>query len=174
MKLICHKCGNEFTGFSSRLRFCSNPCRLWGRVNTAGPDECWLWTGGTKRGYGALRLSDQTVEYAHRLSWMLNNGPIPKGMDVLHRCDTPRCVNPQHMFLGTQQDNVKDMDQKGRRNPVRGERGGRARLTEAQVIEIRLLYANTDTTYHKLGCLFGVDFNTIQAIVSRRNWAHVK
>ena len=73
----------------------------------------------------------------HRVSYEIHAGPIPDGLDVLHRCDVPTCVNPAHLFLGTQRDNVADMDAKGRRRPARGERDGAAKLTEEQVLKIR-------------------------------------
>lgn len=75
---------------------------------------CWMWTGGIVHGYGCWEV-DGRRERAHRWAWELFVGPIPEGMHVLHRCDNPPCVNPNHLFLGTQTDNVQDMDAKGRR-----------------------------------------------------------
>src|SRR4029450_10668027 len=90
--------------------------RFWKYI-TPGPfDECWLWQGApSKMGYGRIAI-DKTgaTAYAHRVSWEFHFGPIPAGMMVCHRCDTPMCVNPYHLFLGTQADNLIDMRRKGR------------------------------------------------------------
>lgn len=77
-------------------------------------DKCWLWTGATnEHGYGKLSANG-SWRLAHRVSWNLSNGEIPDNLQVLHRCDTPACVNPAHLFLGTHADNMRDMKQKGR------------------------------------------------------------
>ena len=79
-------------------------------------NDCWLWTGAVnEHGYGRLTLGRTYKRYAHRASWESSFGAIPEGLNVLHRCDTPRCINPAHLFLGTRADNVHDMDSKGRR-----------------------------------------------------------
>ena len=96
---------------------------------------CWLWTANCVRGYGRIKVEGRSRQ-AHRISWELNVGAIPEGMNVLHRCDTPPCVNPGHLFLGTAMDNIHDMIGKGRAR-IRGEQSGRAKLTKAQVAEIR-------------------------------------
>lgn len=86
--------------------------RFWAKVNKT--DGCWLWTGSTRWfGHGALHVNGRRT-LTHRYSWTLANGPIPDGQSVLHRCDTPACVRPDHLFLGTQTDNVADMVQKNR------------------------------------------------------------
>ena len=115
---------------------------FWSRVERA--EDCWTWTGPRfPSGYGRTRIG-QLQTTAHRVAWMLTNGPIPSGMVVMHTCDNPPCVRPAHLTLGSYRDNARDMVEKRRAFPqnhpdrmARGERSGRARLTEQQVEEIR-------------------------------------
>lgn len=89
--------------------------RFWGRVIKGDSDDCWLFSGsGTPNGYGRLRDERRGSTLAHRFSWEIHFGPVPEGMNVLHRCDVRRCVRPDHLFLGTQADNMADMVAKGR------------------------------------------------------------
>jgi len=87
---------------------------FWSRVNKTA--SCWLWTGATVKGYGYLKVppSPRRTMYAHRVVWCLRYGQPPNGMCILHRCDNPLCVNPDHLFLGTHADNMRDASAKGR------------------------------------------------------------
>lgn len=97
--------------------------RFWSKVNIS--TSCWNWIGClNNKGYGEFRVWKTWSEYAHRFSWALHFGPIPNGLKVLHRCDNPRCVRPDHLFLGTQADNVADMLAKGRESHDHGQKGG--------------------------------------------------
>ena len=156
------------------------PTRFWRRVNKDGPlhpvhGRCWLWTGSMfGSGYGQFCIHPRTVR-AHRYSWELHKGEIEDGKIVMHKCDNRSCVNPDHLFLGTTQDNIDDMMAKGR-DRVIGVRNGRAVLTEDQVKEIRLLHANRTKNYgftKKVAELFGVSHGAIQGIVHGRKWKHL-
>src|ERR1035437_1496940 len=114
--------------------------RYWGRViKPRDPQKCWGWRGANVQGYGVLGLTvvvgKCTSVRVSRLSWEIHKGSIPKGFFVLHKCDNPPCTNPRHLFLGTQADNMKDMDKKGRRGDSahHGEAHPCAKLVEAQV-----------------------------------------
>jgi hypothetical protein len=141
---------------------------------------CHIWTGHvTRRGYGLLidgqRSTKVVKRPAHRVSWELHNGPIPDGMSVLHKCDVPACVNPEHLFLGTQADNMRDMDAKGRRknSPRPGELNGNALLTDTKVLKIKKLRAR-GWTYKQIGAEIGVHATTVFGIISGKSWKHLK
>lgn len=111
------------------------------------------------------------MEKAHRVAWLLERGPIPHGVKILHRCDNPPCVNWRHLFDGTMQDNVDDMMAKGRQVSKRGEEHPFAVLTEAQVQEIRARYVGGDHSYASLARLFGMSKSQIGSILTRKKWA---
>jgi hypothetical protein len=141
---------------------------------------CWLWTGHlTNAGYGQFLISkrENHRECAHRASWMIYCGPIPNGMSVCHKCDVRSCVNPEHLFLGTNFDNMRDAAAKGRmkwKNPerptlLRGEVYHQARLTTAAVREIRASTASGVEAARR----YGVTPVTISRIRRRIIWKHV-
>lgn len=148
--------------------------RFWRRVEKS--DGCWLWTGHRNRdGYGMIGLERSGgIERTHRLSWIFANGPIPAGMSVLHRCDMPACVRPDHLFIGTQADNIHDMDAKGRarKNPRRGEAVHWTKLKAEDIPVIRSLSAD-GLNNTQIGKRFGVHRLTIHLILNGKNWSHV-
>lgn len=142
--------------------------RFWAKVQKT--DGCWLWTGRPfGGGYGSLRVDDRRL-LAHRVSWQLHFGAPPDDLCVCHKCDVRLCVNPAHLFLGTHQENSLDALAKGRH--PRGETQGRAKLREADVLEIRRLHASGvgGTAISKQ---YGLASRTVFDILQRKHWKHV-
>lgn len=142
---------------------------FWKHVQKGQPDDCWLFMSNQGGKYVKFSRNHQTY-YAHRYSYQLAHGVIPETLDVLHSCDTPRCVNPRHLFLGTQADNMRDMVAKDR--SLKGEKHGRAKLTEESVKEIKRLLAQK-LTYLEIANQYGVTTGAIGAIAIGTSWKHV-
>ena len=143
--------------------------RFWDKVDKRGPDECWEWKAYRQNNrYGRIRRGKKTEKAisAHRLSWELHNGPIPNGLFVLHHCDNPACVNPRHLFLGTQADNMADRDTKGRQAQQNGEAGPRAKLTWEKVRKIR----SSPATQSALARQYGISPSEVSRIKSEDTW----
>jgi hypothetical protein len=135
-------------------------------------DGCWMWAGAKHRdGYGFFALGGSS-QLAHRVSWQLENGPIPDGSHVLHRCDNPACVRPGHLFLGTNQDNVTDKMSKGRFRTLRGKEQGCSKLSDGAVREMRAKRAS-GATYAALGREYGVSDVAARNAVTGGTWSHV-
>jgi len=141
--------------------------RFWSKVSKS--DECWLWTGAKNRkGYGVVGTVSG-MSLAHRVSFELAGNVIPSPRHVLHRCDTPGCVNPNHLFLGTNLDNVRDRDAKGRGNQVHGVANGRAKVSDAGVKVIRC----SPLSHKELAAIFQIDTTTVKQIKNNETWKHV-
>ena len=136
---------------------------------------CWLWLKSViSTGYGNARMNGGNV-LIHRMLYSLIFGPIPDGLYVCHACDTPSCVNPKHMFLGAQKDNMQDAAIKGRlygRETPKGQGHGMAKLTEADVLDIRRERENGDTL-KTIGQAYGVTLGNVGLIVNRKTWKHI-
>lgn len=164
--------------------------RFWAKVKRE--DGCWEWTAHIDDwGYGVFRVNRKLCK-AHRVSWEWENGPIPDGSLVLHRCDNPKCVRPDHLFLGTPKDNMRDASAKGRliqqKDPSKqprgerhgsktrpekwyaGEKHGMAVLTNAQVEEIRQRYVPRKVSAYKLAKEYGVSRSVIQRAVTGESY----
>jgi hypothetical protein len=156
-------------------------------------DGCWLWQSTTmKKGYGQFSLggrSTQHTQLAHRISYRLFRGAIPAGLNVLHECDVPNCVNPSHLFLGTLAENNADMRRKGRGGRATGEKNGTRRhpeklrrgeannmcrsLTGDKVRAIRDDYKNQPVTHAVLARRYGASKAQIGKVILRKSWAHI-
>lgn len=171
----CLHCGKQFTLAYNHQLYCSDECRFWPKVAKRGPDECWLWLGTKPAfGHGQFRLNGRAV-YAHRFCWELVHGPLAAGDDVcvLHKCDVPACVNPNHLFVGTRKENLADMRRKKRGSEpphYKGSRNSFAKITEADVRAIRA----EPLTAQALADKYGLGVNNINKIRQRRIWKHVR
>lgn len=146
--------------------------RFWSLVDKKDSDSCWEWKAGTHQfGYGTFWFLGKNIT-AHRYSYQLAKGKIPKGMLVCHSCDNPKCVNPNHLFLGTYADNVNDMMAKGRNPDKRGERHHLAKLTNKDVQEIRQLAAQ-GISKAEIAKRKGIDQSTVSRIVNHKRWLHI-
>jgi len=175
--------------------------RFWSKVKQT--DGCWLWLGAKDSdGYGSVKIGNRGT-HAHRIAYALMVGHIPPGVSVLHSCDNRSCVRPDHLFLGTQLDNINDMIKKGRDNKARGdrnasrlypekrphgethpfrlhpelhaqgERAANAKLKEGQVMEIRRSWEAGELSQHALARKYGVTLATINSIVNYKTWRHL-
>ena len=134
-------------------------------------DGCWYWQAALIKGYGTFRLNPPpTTVYAHRYMYELVKGVIPVGLCVLHTCDHPSCVNPKHLWVGTNQENTDDMLAKGRKRAAFGAALPQTKLCIDQVKEIRRLYIPNVMGYKKLAKLFNLSPSTVYAIVKRKIW----
>lgn len=164
--------------------------RFWLKIDLNGPifptigSPCWIWKGARSlKGYGQIAFRGK-VAYAHRISFEIRNGPLGS-LHCCHRCDNPSCVNPDHLWAGTNVENVRDCIAKGRNlfgdkntsrthpeNLARGEAHGQARLTERDVRAIREGYSDGGVTQQQLASKYGVSRGTIAPILRFRTWKH--
>lgn len=197
-------CGNKKKYLGINLRFkhpLSCGCDLrkktkaWGKVGGVRPNSgrkkvelkkritykidkktgCWEWSGSNNgNGYGRVSHNGKYI-CAHRGSYIVNVGPIPKGLLVLHKCDNRMCVNPDHLFLGTHKDNCHDMYKKGRQAFRKGEKNGMSKLKERDIIDIRKMRGNNDNTYtyKDIATIYNVSDRCIRAVIHNETWKHV-
>lgn len=151
--------------------------RFWDKVLVKGRDECWVWTASKfQSGYGYFRFQGKS-RHASRVSWILKTNKEPeKGVFVCHKCDNRACVNPDHLFLGTAKDNMKDCVGKGRNffqtNPFKGMRHANSKLTDQQVLGIRALIKEGNTLASVAG-KFNVTRACVEDIHRRKSWKHI-
>lgn len=167
--------------------------RFWSKVAIGEPDECWEWTGArSSNRYGVFQVRTRVAEGAHRIAWTLSNATDPSGDPVLHHCDNPPCCNPAHLYRGSALENMADKVRRGRHvsRPPRGTAHRDAKLTEADILEIRRRYAaegrggrpgagNGDfrptgrLTMRALAREYGVDHTQILRAIRGEQWSHV-
>jgi|ERR1035437_282116 hypothetical protein len=141
--------------------------RFWYKVQKPIGEGCWIWTACKNTdGYGKM-----DNKLAHRISWIIHNGPIPEGMNVCHHCDNPPCVNPTHLFLGTYKDNTQDMVEKSRGGKSKGIDRPDNKLTEKQVREIK--FGKTPKNQIECGKLYNISGPTIWSIRNGKKWKHI-
>lgn len=155
--------------------------RYWSHVDRRGPGECWPWTAYIDRGDGKLEYGKiwagytadgkLVMEYAHRVGWLLVHGD-PGDQHVRHTCDNPLCQNPTHWVLGSHQQNMNDMNKRGRAVYVRGTRQGQAKLDDDKVRDIRIRRAAGET-YAAIAAVHGVHFMTVRDVLKGVTWRHV-
>ncbi len=184
----CQKCQKEIRR-PWEAQFCSRDCqnaaliiseseheaRFWASVRKADGDECWEWQGAFEKdgyGYSEKVINGVTYRGAHRYSYALHFGPIPDGLCVCHRCDNPKCVRPDHLFLGTNYDNVQDRERKGRGGGGR-KPGCAQKLTEENVLLIREKYARGELNQKAEALKLGVDPSMISRLARGQRWGHV-
>lgn len=151
--------------------------RFWDRVAVRKKNECWVWTTTLCKANncGILNISPRhglnVRMKAHRISYFLTHGSLPHELEVCHTCDNPPCCNPHHLFLGTQNDNMQDCQQKGRTS--RGDKHHWHKLTEKQVVEIRKIHATGMISISQLARNYHMSFYAIWAAIIRKTWKHV-
>lgn len=165
------------TGVSARQpRELPDPLeRFWRFVDRDSVEGCWPWTGGLRKGYGRF-WADQKSVLAHRYIYAREHGPLQPGEQVLHRCDNPVCVRPSHLFVGSQQVNIRDCHAKGRNafnaRPIPGEANGNAKLTEGQVRAIRE-QIREGVSQRRIAALYRVSKYAVYSIAKGLTWGHL-
>lgn len=149
--------------------------RLLPRLTPEPNTGCWLWTGNcNQKGYGQIGVGAAGMTTTHKTAYLHFKGPIPPGMQILHSCDVPCCCNPDHLSIGTHQDNIDDKMRKGRHkagvhHKLRGEKNHLAKLTEQKVRHIK----RRELTPIEYARLYGVSNSAVRAVLSGKTWRHV-
>lgn len=154
----------------------NNIDRFYNKIKKSKDNDCWIWTGWIMKnslGYGGFYYKEKDTT-AHRASYMIHKGDVPNGMCVCHTCDNPKCVNPDHLWLGTYQDNMDDMKRKKRHNCLKGEKVLKHKLKQSEVKVIRFAYKMGFSNQYQLSKLYNISQSVISEIINRKAWKHVK
>jgi hypothetical protein len=160
--------------------------RFWSKVNKNAPNGCWEWTGSNTHGYGQIWVNGR-LHRANRVSYEIHFGEIPDGLFVCHKCDNPACINPDHLFLGTNSDNMKDCSLKGRigfqkypwiihlkkKHTSKGEKHSQAKLKEDQVVQMRRLF-NDGMSIKNIAAIYKINPSHVGKIIRFKYWTHLK
>lgn len=169
---IVRICGNNDCFNPNHLLF-NEIDRFWSYVDKT-PDGCWMWEhsidGG---GYGIFVSYKYGREKSHRISYMESKGEIPSGLMVLHECDNPGCCNPDHLFLGNNQDNMADKVYKNRQSKLLGSRNGRSILKQEEVEQMRKDYESGNFSYRNLVNKYGISQTQVARILKKESWSWV-
>lgn len=161
--LICVGCKKQYERPENKCTYCSIECQFWTHVDKS--SACWNWTGSThKFGYGEFRRNSILIR-SHRFSYELHKGEIPTGFGINHHCDNPKCVNPAHLYAGTQLDNTNDA--------VKRDRIGSRKLTKEQVYSIKLRLSNGSSNAYRLSKIFNISQCAVWCIQHNKTWKHV-
>ncbi len=147
--------------------------RFYAKVLIPNNDGCMLWAGClTPKGYGSFRVKGKDT-HASRFSYLLHCGNIPKNLCICHKCDNPACVSPEHLFIGTQKQNVMDMIKKNRQNYAKGSKIGLSKLNEEKVKNIKNLIGEKKLSLSEVSKIFNVSIRNIYKILQGKIWRHV-
>ena len=145
--------------------------RFWSKVKISNPDECWECVekvvDENVNGYGRIGIQGK-LYLMHRISWIIKNGDLKNELSVCHKCDNRKCVNPNHLFLGTHEENIKDMVLKNRQ--CRGEKVSRSKLKESDVLQIKTML-NEGLSTRKIAKMFGINCASVSKIQTGRLWS---
>lgn len=140
--------------------------RFFEKIDVKGPDDCWLWKGSKdQKGYGIFRDTPAHTIRSHRYMYMLELGEIPEKMLICHKCDNPSCVNPAHLFIGTDADNMIDMVKKNRHSSGKWDN----KLRVDDILDVRA----SNRSRKELAKFYGVSVSAIEMIKMRKNWKHI-
>jgi hypothetical protein len=188
---ICQYCKKEFMTFKSEInkgkaKYCSISCGVAFRNKAKAlspqeiffkniskekhPNDCWIYMVGAR--YGKMKIGEKTVS-AHRYSYELHHGEVSEGKVICHKCDVKLCVNPEHLFIGTQKDNIHDMFSKNRDNRPKGSKHHNTKLNEEKVLGIKELLMK-GFKIKEVAEIYKVPYSTISQIKSEKSWRHIK
>jgi len=147
--------------------------RIFKRKITINKTGCWIWHGHRSHGYGYIWVYEKkhTISVS-RAIWLLKKGPIPDGLFICHKCDNPACINPDHLFLGTNEENIQDMIDKGRN--AKGEKHGNSKLKVESVRTIRSMAKSHIATHEQIAKQFSISVSLVNAIIYKQRWKHVE
>jgi len=144
---------------------------IWNRIDVRNEDDCWNWMRcKDKKGYGIIGLNNKSCR-VNRFIYKEIYGSIPEGLLVCHKCNNPSCCNPNHLYVGTHADNMKQMVDDGRSG--KGENNGYVKLTGRDILKIRYLFSTGEYSQRELGEMFGVVQVNISRIVNNKIWKHI-